>query len=323
MTDSVAYDHDGNKITLINTGKSGGEGTFYKIQGNKNQCAKIFHPDKINKELHEKILAMLDYPPFDYTWKNMGHRSIAWPNAALYEDSNKNKLIGFTMPLIDLNTFREVHWYCNPLDRQKLFGGSFTWLYLVMTACNISSAIAAVHEKGHCIGDLRETNILVSSRALITLIDCDSFQIKDPVLKRTFYTRVGSGEYLPPELLNPNVNFKNKDYDRYYSDLFGLGVIVFKLLMNGVSPYQAKGSLVKDAPSPIDKIKKGYFPYASVYRNRGDIKPPNFAPPFEIVPPSVQELFIKCFVDGHKEPKKRPTAKEWFNALRAEIPQIS
>lgn len=319
MTNTVAYDHNGNQITLMDTGKSGGEGTFYKIQGNIKQCAKIFHPHKINKELHEKILTMLKYPPSDSTWlSNMKHQSIAWPNAALYEDPNKNKLIGFTMPLIDLNVFREVHWCCDPSDRQKLFGGSFTWLHLFTTASNISSAIAAVHDKDHCIGDLRETNILVSPSALITLIDCDSFQIKDPVLGRTFYTRVGSGEYLPPELLNSNVNFKNNNYDRYDSDLFGLGVIIFKLLMNGVSPYQAKGSLVKDAPSPIDKIKKGYFPYASLYKNRGDIEPPNFAPPFEIIPPSLQELFNKCFVDGHKDPKKRPTAIDWFKALRME-----
>jgi DNA-binding helix-hairpin-helix protein with protein kinase domain len=313
-----AYDHNGNKITLIDTGKGGGEGEIYKIQGNKTQCAKIYHPNKINGELHEKIVAMLKYSPTDSSLlKNMNHRSIAWPEAILYERPNRNKFIGFKMPLIDLNTFREVHLYFDSEDRIKNFGGLFTWKHLFVTATNIASIAAAVHEKGHCIGDLRETNILVSPSALVTLIDCDSFQIKNPFSGRTFYTRVGTPEYLPPEI--QNIDYEKNDIDRYYSDLFGLGIVIFRLLMEGYSPYQARGSLVDDASSGSEKIKKGYFPYANQYRNRRDIMPPPNAPPFEIIPPSIQDLFNRCFVSGHKNVSVRPSAEEWFRTLRKEL----
>jgi len=318
MTNSIVYDHTGNKIQLLDTGKSGGEGTVYRIQGNNSQCAKIFKPEKIktDTELNEKILTMVNNPPYDHTWATSKRRSLSWPNSVLYNSPNKNIFIGFTMPLIDLNKYKEVHRYWDTDDRLKSFGGTFTWKHLFATAYNISSAVAAVHDKGYCVGDLRDTNVLTADNALIALIDCDSFQIKDPVSGRIFYTRVGVDEYLPPELQNTSFG---KNYDRYYSDLFGLGIIIFKLLMNGAHPYAAKGKLVEDAPTPKMKIMKGYFPYVNKYRNMGDIKPPDYAPPFEIIPPDIQSLFIRCFVDGHKKPDERPTAREWFNALQREI----
>jgi len=314
----IVYDHNGNKIQLIDTGKSGGEGAFFTIQGSNSQCAKIFNSQKIDtdKDLYEKIFTMVNNPPYDHIWITSRLRSLAWPSSVLYDSPGKNKFIGFTMPLIDLNIYKEVHRYWDTEDRIKLFGGTFTWKHLFTTAYNVASAIAAIHEKNYCVGDLRETNILAADNALIALIDCDSFQIKDPVTGKIFYTRVGIDEYLPPELQNESFG---KNYDRYYSDLFGLGIIIFKLLMNGVHPYAAKGKLVEDAPTPKMKIIKGYFPYVNKFHEIGDIKPPDYAPPFEIIPPEIQNLFIKCFVDGHKNPEERPAAKEWFNALQKEI----
>ncbi|WP_292389919.1 hypothetical protein [Methanosarcina sp. UBA5] len=314
----TAYDDTGKKIRLISTNKSGGEGVLHKIEGDSFLCAKVFHREKITKELHEKILTMVDNPPNDPTWSSNKHVSIAWPNSVLYDGPNKSKFIGFTMPLINMNSFREIHEYWDAEDRLKYFGGEFTWKHLFVTAFNISRTIAAVHEKGYCIGDLRQTNILVNPGALITLIDCDSFQIKDPVSGNIFYCRVGFGEFLPPELLEPGVNFGNKNYDRYYSDLFGLASIIFRLLMNGCDPYQAKGKPVEYENTPQKKIRKGYFPYVPKYKNIG-VKPPDGAFPFEIIPPSIQELFIKCFVDGHDNYKERPTARDWVTALRKEI----
>jgi len=318
MTNSIVYDDTGNEIRLKNTCKSGGEGTIYEIEGDNSQCVKIFNSQKIttDPELYEKILTMVNNPPYDHDWINNKHRSLAWPNSILYDSPDKNKFIGFTMPLIDLNVYKEVHRYWDTDDRLKLFGGTFTWRHLFTTAYNIASAIAAVHEKGYCVGDLREANILAANDAFIALIDCDSFQIKDPTSGKIFYTRVGVDEYLPPELQNANFGI---NFDRYYSDLFGLGIIVFKLLMNGVHPYTAKGKLVEDAPTTKLKIMKGYFPYVSKYNDTLDIKPPSYAPPFEIISPDVQRLFIRCFVNGHQKPEERPTAREWFNALYREI----
>jgi len=308
----TVYDLKGNKIGLKSTSKSGGEGSICEIIGSDSRCAKIYHRHKVTAELHQKILSMVNNPPDDPS-PNMKHRSIAWPEDVLYSDPARNWFVGYTMPLIDTKTFKEAHKYFDPSDRLKAFGGSFTWQHLFTSAFNITSAITALHKRGHYIGDLRETNILVSPSALVSIIDCDSFQVKDSESGITYYTRVGSGEYLPPELMG--VDFKTNGYDRYHSDLFALAIIIFKFLANGVHPYQARGPLVDDAPSPEEKIKKGYFPYATGTRG---IEPPSYALPYSIIPPSIRVLFNRCFVEGHADPLKRPKAIEWFNTLKAE-----
>lgn len=316
MTDLIAYDHKGNKIRLISTGEGGGEANIYLIQGNKAECAKIHHQKNNTKELHEKILTLVNNShntPDDPARSTIKHRSFAWPNRVLYRDSEKTKFIGFTMPLVNTKDFRESHTYYDTSSRLELFRGGFTWQHLFTSAYNITSAVAVVHEKGHSIGDLREANILVAPNTLITLIDCDSFQIRDISSGMVFYTRVGADGWLPPELIG--VNFKKENYDRYYSDLFALGILIFKFLMLGFHPYsyQAKGPLVGDAHSPEAKIREGYFAYTGKYIH---VKPPDGAPPYNIIPPSIQELFYKCFVDGHKSPTERPTAKEWLDTLK-------
>ncbi|MBF0344857.1 MAG: protein kinase [Nitrospirae bacterium] len=319
MSTLTVYNHNGVRLNLQDRWKSGGEGALYFVQGNSAEVAKIYHRGKITRELADKLKVMVNNPPDDPTWEMLRHRSIAWPLSVLYYDYAKTAFAGYTMPLIDTNGadgFKESHLYYDPSDRIKTFGGGFTWKYLLVTAQNISSAISAIHARGHCVGDLRERNILVSPKALVTFVDCDSFQVFDSVSQITYYTRVGTGEYLPPELQTADFN---NNIDRLHSDLFALGIIVFRFLMMGVHPYQAMGQLVDDAPSTELKIRKGYFPY-SVRDSR--IQPPVYAPPYDIIPYGIRNLFHACFADGHGTPSKRPTAKAWYDALKTESERV-
>jgi serine/threonine protein kinase len=215
------------------------------------------------------------------------------------------------MPKINTTIFRKILYYLDPADRTKLFGGAFSWKYLFTTAYNITSAVAAVHARGHLVGDLNESNILVAPNALITLIDCDSFQVRDPNTNQIFRCPVGKPEFTAPEIQGKSY----RDVDRTpETDNFALAVLLFQLLMEGTHPYQAKGRLVDDAPSTQAKILKGYFPYG--LRPGKDLAPPDYAPPYEIIPPELQELFGRCFKDGHTNPQARPSARDWFHSLR-------
>ncbi|MCA1830353.1 MAG: hypothetical protein LC663_02390 [Actinobacteria bacterium] len=303
------FDATGRRLVLRGPGRSGGEGTVFAIEGLPLSLAKIYHPAKISAELRSKIDAMRSTPPEDVAWNAQRHRSIAWVEQALFHDAARARFAGFMMPAIDTSRFREAHLYFDPQDRIRRFGGGFTWRHLLGAATNIASAVAAVHAQGHRIGDLRETNVLVGPDSLIALIDCDSFQIRDPSSGHIFYSRVGTADYLPPEL--HGADFR-RDHDRSHADLFALGVLVFKMLMEGAHPYQARGARVDGLPSTEAKIARGLFPYV----HRRGVEPPPFAPPYEILPPSVRALFRRCFVDGHGRPSKRPSAPEWFGTLK-------
>ena len=155
----VAYDAVGRAYHLTPTGKEGGEGTIYSIDGRAKLCAKLFHDNRLTEELHQKITVMVKNPPDDPMQPR--HYSIAWPQNILYADSARQQFIGYMMPYLEQG-FQEAHLYYDKSDRTKNFAGTFTWEHLLCAAWNLSSAVAALHEKGHCIGDLREKNILVA-----------------------------------------------------------------------------------------------------------------------------------------------------------------
>jgi len=300
---------DGSSVSLTTEIGRGGEGAIYASPTDPLECAKIYLKP-LSAEAQKKLTLMVANPPPDPTYKLRMHRSICWPTAVLHTSPAKAALAGFFMPKLDLKIFQKALLFIDPQDRTARFGGGFTWKHLVTAATNIASAVAAIHEQGYCIGDLNESNILIAPNALISLIDCDSFQVPDSAAGKTYRSPVGKPEYTAPELSGKRFS----DVDRTFaSDSFALAVLLFQLLMEGTHPYQARGRLVENAPSTESKILLGHFPYGV----RGkDIAPPDHAPPFEMLHPEMQKLFERCFARGHRSPDQRPTPREWYSVLR-------
>jgi hypothetical protein len=310
---SEYFGSSGRRLTLSGAGAAGGEGTVWEVDGHPDLAAKIYHPGRGTTEMFRKLTTMLAAAPADPTIATRRHRSIAWPTEILFADPGRRTFAGFVMPRLDRSTFREAHGYYDTVDRVGRFGGAYTWRHLFIAAHNLTSAVAAVHEQGHRVGDLRETNILVAPNSLVSLIDCDSFEIHGN--GGVFYTRVGSGEYLPPELHSVDLA---SGIDRYHSDLFALAVLIFRLLMLGSHPYQARGAAIEDAPSIEAKIIRGLFPHKKGSR----LAPPDFAPPFSVLQPRIRALFLRAFGEGHGNPELRPSANEWFQALSDAGPRL-
>jgi HEAT repeat protein len=315
---TTVYTTDGAPLTISPMHRQGGEGAIHFIVGNPTSCAKIYHRDRLSSDIAEKIGVMIANPPDD---RNVPP-SIAWPRAVLYHDAAQQQFAGYMMALVDTSRYREAHRYFDPADRTRICGEEFTWRHLLATAVNLVMVVHAVHAKGHSIGDLRETNILISPSAKVCIIDCDSFQVKDPGTGRIFPTRVGSPEYLPPEFL-PGLTFRSPLRDeaaQRNADLFALAVLVFRLLMDGTHPFQARGPLVRNAPATPDKIRLGHFPYREGLKG---VTPPEFAPPYQRVPEPLQQLFFRAFVPGHRNPSIRPKAQEWYTALLYEFSRLT
>lgn len=307
---STYYTDTGNTIHLDKKFDRGGEGDVYLIHGYTSDVAKIYKKQQ-SSDIHRKLLAMAQNPPHDPTVNGpTKHRSMAWPNEILYLDRQKTQFAGFIMPRIDIKVFKKILIYLSPEDRKRTFFGGFTWLHLYTAAFNLASCLAAIHERGYCVGDINESNVLVAPTSHLSIIDCDSFQVKDPSTGKTWRCRYGKVDYTAPEILD----CRYEDVDRTQeTDCFALAVIIFQLLMEGFHPYTAKGKLVDDAPSTQDKIKKGIFPYTSSQKG---IAPPVYAPSFSILHPEIQALFQRCFDVGHKNPAARPSAKEWMTTLK-------
>ena len=218
-------DHNGRSVHLDLKLGSGGEADIYAVSGQIDQVAKIYFVQ--SSERSAKLEAMVASQPADPTG-SQGHVSICWPKALLFKHGSK-ACAGFLMHRVDFSKNVPVLQLYNPQDRQRVAPG-FTWGYLVRTASNIASVVEAVHACGYVLGDLNESNFLVSDRALVTLVDCDSMQVPKAV-GGFFRCTVGKSDFTAPEL--QGCDFSQIDRCPAH-DNFALGVMMFHLLMEGV-----------------------------------------------------------------------------------------
>ncbi|MDJ0732492.1 MAG: tetratricopeptide repeat protein [Nostocaceae cyanobacterium] len=282
----------------------GGEACVYTVPTDDNLVAKVYH--KPTKQQARKLQVMLAHPPENPT-ANLGHISIAWPCELLKSADGSDGIIGFLMPRI--RGMRPAIDFYNPRTRRQ-HCPLFNYHYLIRTARNLAATFAAVHASGYCVGDVNESNILVSDTALITLVDTDSFQVHDPDNHKVYRCQVGKPEFTPPELQNKTF----AQCDRLIShDLFGLGVLLFQLLMEGTHPFSGIYEGKDDPPTYEARIASGHFTYS---QNRSvPYTPTPIAPAWETIHPRLQELFLRCFEEGHNNPLVRPAAQTWLSAL--------
>lgn len=302
MTD--VYDSNRSPVQLGPKLKSGGEGIVYLVKDRPHLLAKIYHPSQA--PIESKLRWMRDHPPADPT-AALGHVSIAWPADLLFDQ--RGNCVGFLMTHVR-DTIPILTAF-NPQLRSRANVG-FDRRYLHRVARNLAAAVSAVHARSYVIGDLNEGNVLVARTALVTLIDTDSFQVREHrgTQEIVHHCRVAKAEYTAPELQGKSLASVNREA---HHDDFGLAVLTFQLLMEGSHPFRAAWSGNGDPPSLEAKIKSGLFPHQKPPPPH--ISPPNTLFALDSLHPDLAFLFRRCFVDGHRDPRARPVAKEWERVL--------
>src|SRR5262245_32686359 len=173
---------------------TGGEARVYSLAQETQLVAKIYHqPDPIRIQ---KLAAMIANPP-EVAEAGREVQSIAWPLDLLVTANGEQRVVGFLMPRVA--AMRSVADFYNPRTRRQ-FNPLFNYFYLHRAARNLAIAVRSLHERGYVVGDINESNILISETALVTLVDADSIQVHDQQNQTVFRCAVGKPEYTPPEL---------------------------------------------------------------------------------------------------------------------------
>jgi serine/threonine protein kinase len=297
----AVYDSKHRRIELGHQIGRGGESAIYHVAGHPDYLIKIYTTPHI-AVYERKLTWMLAHPPDDPTI-HLGHTSFAWPLEMLYDE--QDAFTGYLMPFIQKAvTVLKVF---NPRLRAQTLPG-FDRRYLYRTARNLATAVEALHARDYVIGDLHESNVMVTSSALVTLIDTDSFQVEAE--GQLYPCIVGKPEYTPPELQGKSFQQVKRLPEH---DHFGLGVLIFQLLMEGNHPFRGRWLGSSDPPSLEEKICWGLFPYEP--HPSGLVAPPPTGLGLDTLHPELADLVRRCFVDGYKQPALRPTPGEWKQAL--------
>jgi len=298
MARSILLDDKGRRIALGPQLGRGGEATVYSVAEDPALVAKIYHhpPDP---EKAEKLYRMVEL-------QNERLLSLAaWPVGTLRAPGNQ-ALTGFLMR--NISGLKDLHLLYNPKSRAREFPAKANWRFLLHTAANLARAFCVIHDHGHVIGDVNQSNVRVSpDSAVVSLVDCDSFQISSQ--GKLFLCEVGVPLFTPPELQDKEF----RDVVRTPNhDNFGLAVLIFHLLLMGRHPFA--GKFLGRGEMPIEKAI-GEFRFAfSPETQSTQMQPPPACITLAHLPPEFTGLFENAF-STHGPEGGRPDGKQWIAAL--------
>lgn len=295
---SLLYDAHGHRVVLGHQIGAGGEGVVFDVQGAPQFVAKWYKHQPTTDKSH-KLTGMAK-------GSNSALSSIAaWPTTTLHK-SPSGPLVGFLMP--KLSGYYPIHTLYSPANRKFSFPKA-DWAFLVHTARNLASAIAAIHGHGHVVGDINQGNVLVAGDATVKLIDCDSFQIR--VNGRDFLCEVGVPEFTPPELHGyKNFAALTRNFNH---DAFGLAVLIFHLIFMGRHPFA--GRFLGKGDKPIeDAIREFRFAFGQAASSK-QMAPPPHSLSLHQTSIELASLFERAFSESAGRARTRPTAREWLTAL--------
>jgi DNA-binding helix-hairpin-helix protein with protein kinase domain len=299
----AVFDRQGARVSLGARIGAGGEGAIFEVAGRESLVAKLYHRPA-GPELAEKLAAMIA----SKTDRLLG--VAAWPTEILH--AAQRRVAGFIMPR---GVGHDVHLLYSPKSRIANFPAS-NWSFLLGTAANLARAFAVVHQHGHLVGDINQGNSLISQRATVMLIDCDSFEIHWQ--GRTFTCGVGTELFLAPELHGQSLSkvIRTRDHDA-----FSLAVLVFHLLFMGRHPfagrYRGPGEMTIEGA-----IREHRFAYGKAASTM-QMEPPPCTLPLTALSPEVAALFEQAFSPTAAAGAGRPGPEAWVAGLQALAGQLS
>ena len=180
---------------------------------------------------------------------------------------------------------------------------------LCKVARSLAKSLDELHGRGYVVGDINESNAYIVDDDHVTLIDSDSFQVKDyQTTPDTIYRCVvGKPEYTPPEL--QGMRFKNIDRAPFH-DRFALAVAIYQLLMEGSHPFRGIYQGAGEPPKVETYISRGYF----LHSKSGNVPltpAPTTVPWASLTSRYQRSYSLRCFDKGHTDPQSRPEPKEW------------
>ena len=274
-------------LTLGKVIASGGAGEIRICEQDRNLVIKLYKNKAELKNYQEKIEAMSAAAPFLGDLKRGKDEipQISWPSD--YVVSQTGGFLGYRMPKMNLTSLYRLNGFSKRMRRHENFP-EFVG-HRINIAYYLCAALAALHERGHYVVDLKPQNCFVHrSSMVVTLLDSDGFSILGKNGER-FPAYQFSEEYIAPEGIKKSPTELGEN-----QDLFALAVIIFKLLNNGVHPFQAGMSRARKTIQEMVAGKR----YAEGESGRGSLIP-NAQSVHNYFPTELRQMFI-----GHSPNRK-------------------
>ncbi len=252
-------------------------------------AVKIYH-DPVPADLERRLLEMINRPPATLCDR------IAWPRDLVEANG---KVVGYSqtkfasrISLTELGSSTQPSW-ATPSE-------------LLRAAREAAQIIAELHADSYLYPDLHRDQFLIAEGKQLVLVDTASCQFSG------FLCKAVLSDSQAPELLrliDTETSWEDLAPERTAAtDSWSLAILIFQLAMNS-HPFD--GLEVGVQRTREARMIAGDYPFGV----SGDLFPHLAALTYSGLNPHIRTLFDRTFIDGHKEPDKRPTASEWADVL--------
>lgn len=276
----------------------GTESIVYAVDDRPDFVVKLYK-DVANVDV-ARLEAMVKRPP-QVQLLAPGVPNIAWPRELAYVH---RRPVGFVMPRVVSQ--RRLASYLDPEEKARL-GVDDMVVYLL--ARNLAAVFHTVHAAHYVVGDVDARNFLVAeANSFVSAIDVDAYQVIDQ--GKVYPARPSEAGIRAPET-DPA---KRKQEE----DRFALGVLIYRLLRNGVHPFDGVPTDPSQVADAETYARNGWFPHPYPprdYSGSSHLIPRPRTLTLSGLPPSLQDLAFRCFVEGAGDPALRPPAREWFDRI--------
>jgi len=286
-------------LELESLGKSGAEGELFRVKEHKDIVAKVFNSPEIAKKKESKIKAMIEL------FKNMRatnpyyfkffSETITMPRARLY--TREKKFCGFLMNRIDVNSCLSLGHFMT--DKYREYTRTTDYSLKIVVLERLVEIVEKLNKLNIVVGDLNYDNVFICKcperNVKIVVIDVDSFQFEWS--KRLFRLDGIHPDIIPPEILKrrlPSVR----------ADSFVIGILMFRIIMKGFSPFQYIPDDAKD-----EMVEERILQGKNVF-NTG--RPPKGLPSFDFLA-GLKQIIERAL---NPEPFQRPSTTEILTVLR-------
>lgn len=308
----------GKKLTPHTSVEDDLEGALLTLENAENSAVRLFRPvENEESDLSQKLRAMVDNPPEPQRpgatssiseWPERVVTSTSGPECVGYafarpdeSDSGDESLHEFT-PANFATDFQLTQSNSSSDTRPSVDEAVSADPRRV--SLNMARFVKQIHDQDHAFGNLYSRCFHLRSEA-IRSTEYASMFISGQT--ETFQSDHTHTQYHDQQRLSTGDQYRHQDR-------FDLAVIVFKLLMSGVHPFETDESGSTEQHREL--IQSNEFPYGDT--TEGELSPPEAAPEYDRrVISNLQDLFEQCFTEGKTNPAERPKPGKWVFDLQS------
>lgn len=282
--------------------EQGAEGTVF-LTNRGDFVVKIFHEHANTIGKRERIKAMLT--------KNINKEYICWPEDILLSSENNGEFVGYVMKHV--RRPESLSDKIEELDLLSKTGDSkYDRRFLMQYCRKIAEQFRELHENNILVGDVNETNILVSSEdEEVYFVDTDSYQFDD------YKALVGQEVYTSPEYMENSDDSEQLSYDKprtIKDEQFAMAVMFYRILFLGAWPFKmCEGHVAEEI-----RKRAFHFTLQNVDVDSVSEQAVRESLIWNETPDFLREMFVRTFCSS-----KRYNADEWVYAFNNAENEIS